>query len=471
MTKKPSTLQGLNPKCAGIDIGASSIFVCVSDKNRPQEVREYSTCTRDLNAMATWLKKRGVQSVAMESTGIYWLPPFEILEANGFKVLLVNAHHLKNVPGRKTDVKDAQWIQQLHSCGLLNGSFRPSNDFVHLRSYVRQRRQLFNRASTYVRLMQKALVQMNVQMHLAVRDVTGKTGLAIVQAIVRGEHNPTQLADYRQKNCKKTKEEIVKALEGNWREEHIFDLRQAYESYEFCHKHITECEQKIEKILPTLTPPDFTEAPSKAPRDPFEEFSPPEEGMNIEKPAKKKAKKSSYNRSPYCFDAAEKVRHLCKGVDLTEIPGIEDNTLVVILSEIGTDMSKWKTVKHFTSWLGLCPGSKISGGKVLSSKTKPTNNRAAYALRLAANALYRSQTALGAFFRRMRSRHGAPKAITAAAHKLAKLIYRMLKYGKSYKELGTDYYDKMHRNRVLSNLEKRAAELGHQLLPISIEQT
>jgi transposase len=461
---KTKTLRGLDPKRAGIDVGASSVFVCISDVQGHQEVREYSTFTRDLRSMGNWLKERGIESVAMESTGVYWIPVFEILEPMGFEVLLVNARHLKNVPGRKTDVKDSQWIQQLHSNGLLSGSFRPSDDFVRLRAYVRQRRQLFERAGIHIQLMHKALVQMNVQMHLAVSDITGKTGLSIVQAILRGEHDPMQLADYRQEGCKKSREEIAKALEGTWREEHLFALGQAYEAYEFYHKQITECEKVIQQILPTLTTPDFSAYTKRTtPGDAWAAFSPEE---SLPKHKKKVKKKTSYNRSPYHFDAAQQTQQVCGGVDLTEIPGIEANTLLVILSEVGTDMSKWKTIKHFASWLGLCPGSKISGGKVLSSKTKPTNNRAAHALRLAAHALYRSDTALGAFFRRMRSRLGAPKAITAVAHKLAKIIYRMLKYGVSYKELGADYYEQIHKERVLANLKKKATELGYQLLSV-----
>lgn len=459
---RKATMRGLDPKRAGIDIGASSVFVCVSDSNGHQQVKEYSTFTRDLKSMASWLKTCRVESIAMESTGVYWIPVFEILDTEGFEVLLVNAHHLKNVPGRKTDVKDCQWIQQLHSHGLLRGSFRPTDDFVCLRAYVRQRRQLTERAGTHVQLMQKALIQMNVQINLVLSDITGKTGLSIIQAIIRGERDPIQLASYREKNCRKSREEIAKALEGNWRKEHLLALRQAYEAYEFYHKQIFECENEIRKIVPALTPPEFI--PSKpCPTNIWEQFSPNSE-VKDQSPIEKK-RKCSYNRSPYHFDVAGQIKTLCRGIDLTQIPGIEGNTLLAILSEIGTDMSRWPTVKHFTSWLGLCPGSKISGGKILSSKTKPTNNRAAHALRLAANTLYRSDSGLGAFFRRMRSRLGAPKAITAAAHKLAKLIYRMLKYGKSYKEVGADYYDKIHKERVLFNLRKKAAEFQFVLVP------
>jgi len=451
--EKTKDFRHLDPTRAGIDIGANSIFVCISNLQGQQEVREYPTFTADLKNMADWLKAQGVKSVAMESTGVYWIPVFEILDSLGFEVVLANAYHLKNVPGRKTDVKDSQWIQQLHSNGLLSASFRPSDDFVRLRSFVRQRRQLFEKAGIHVQLMHKALVQMNVQMHQVLSDLTGKTGLLIIQAIIKGERDPQKLASHRQGKCKKSEEDIAKALEGTWREEHLFALRQAYEAYEFYHRQIMECEQAIHKLLSTLFPPPFSVA---APMDP----QPP-----AALPHKKRLKKTTYNRSPYYFDAAEAIQPVCRGIDLTAIPGIDSNTLLVLLSEIGTDMSKWRSEKHFCSWLGLCPGSKISGGKILSSRSKPSNNRAAHALRLAAYTLYRSKTSLGAFFRRMRTRLGAPKAITATAHRLARIIYRMLKYSKQYEELGSEYYEKQHKERVVNNLKKRAQEMGYQLVP------
>lgn len=467
-TTKTNDFRKLDSERAGIDIGSSSVFVCASDTEGYQTVREYSTFTKDLESMAKWLKDLGVKSIAMESTGVYWIPVFEILDSKGFEVLLVNAHHLKNVPGRKTDVKDSQWIQQLHSYGLLNGSFRPSDDFIPLRAYARHRRQLFQRAGAHIQLMQKAFVQMNIQMQHVLSDITSKTGLSIIQAILKGERDPKQLARLRDRRCKKSEEEIAKALEGTWREEHIFTLRQAYEAYEFYHKQIHECEEKIRNVLSKLidikeseqTPPLFEMASGNSTT-----ASTSAKDTLVTKNSPRK--KTSYNRSPYHFDAADQVQQIC-GVNLTNIPGIDANTLVTIISEIGTDMSKWKTVKHFVSWLGLCPGNKISGGKVLSSKTKPCDNRVANALRLAASTLYRSQTALGAFFRRMRARLGAPKAITATAHKLAKILYCMLKYGVSYEEQGANYYEEKHKERVLTNLKKKAAELGWELVPTEL---
>ena len=458
--KASSPLRGLDPKRAGIDIGARSIFVCVCDSTGHQEVREFLTFTRDLEAMSDWLKERGVESIAMESTGVYWIPVFEILDPKGFEVLLCNAHHLKNVPGRKSDVIDCQWIQQLHSHGFLRGSFRPADEFVRLRAYVRQRRQLFERAAIQVQLMQKAFVQMNVQIHLAIGDITGKTGLLIIQAILRGERDPMHLAGFRQGGCKKSKAEIAKSLEGNWREEHILELQQAYDTYEFHHKQVMVVENEISKIMPSLTALPRIEEESKIEQQAELEKPSIEVEEQAPQPPKKIRKKTSYNRSPYSFNAAEQVQRICGGIDLTQVPGLDINTVMVILSEIGTDMSRWRTSKQFASWLGLCPGSKISGGKILSSKTKPTDNRAAHALRLAAHSLYKSQTAIGAFLRRLRARLGAPKAITAAAHKLARIIYRMLKYKVNYQETGADYYDAIYKERLLSNLEKKAREMG-----------
>jgi transposase len=457
-TKFLRNLRGLDPERAGIDIGASSVFVCIADTQGRQEVREYPTFTSDLKNMANWLKQNGIKSVAMESTGVYWIPIFEILDPMGFEVVLANAYHLKNVPGRKTDVKDCQWIQQLHSNGLLSASFRPSDEFVRLRSFVRQRRGLFERASIHVQLMHKALTQMNIQLHLVLSDLTGKTGLQIIQAMIAGERDPNKLASHRQSPCRKSEAEIAKALEGTWREEHLFALRQAYEAYEFYHRQVMECEQAIHSLLAVLSSSNHFHKPSST------VAARPEVQSQLH--AKKQAKKTTYNRSPYHFDVVAMVQPtLPCGIDLTAIPGIDANILLAILSETGTDMSKWRTVKHFCSWLGLCPGSKISGGKVLSSKTKPSNNRVAHALRLAANTLHRSKTALGAFFRRMRARLGAPKAITATAHKLARILYRMLKYGKTYEELGAGYYEHRYRERVLRNLTKTAVAMGYQLVP------
>jgi transposase len=444
-TKKSIHLSSLKTTHAGIDIGAASIYVCIATSKTEQVVKCFTTLTPDLKSMTKWLLENKVKSVAMESTGVYWIPVYDILEAHGLDVILVNARHLKNIPARKTDVKDCQWIQELHSYGLLRGSFRPDQDFLKLRTYVRQRSRLYESASTQVQLMLKALTQMNVQINTVISDITSGTGLKIIRAILNGERSPKKLAKFRHKQCKSSEETIAKSLEGNYLEEHVFSLRQAYNGYEFFHKQVLECESLIEKHLEKLQKQI--------------DYSDDLPAYKRKGPGKTKA-----NRSPYGFDAGKKLVELLR-VDLTKIPGIDANTAVKVISEIGTDMTKWKSAKHFCSWMGLCPGNKISGGKILSSRTKPTKNRVAAALRLAASTLYRSKTALGAFFRRMRSRLGAPKAITAAAHKLARLIYRMLSEPQEYFEYGEDFYENRYKERVLKTLLKRAKEHGFDLIP------
>jgi transposase len=445
----PAPLSQLNPKCAGIDVGAAELFVCIAKNSHEQEVCSFSTFTSDMKLMIDWLKKNKVESIAMESTGVYWIPPYEFLEEAGFEVLLVNARFFKAVPGRKTDVKDCQWIQQLHSYGLLKGSFRPEMDIVELRSYVRQRSRLFESAGTQVQLMHKALTQMNIQLNHVISDITGMTGMNIIQAILQGERDPQILANLSVARCRKKMDLIAKALEGNYREEHLFALKQAYEAYEFFHKQINKCEEQIQKVLHAIQTKEQVAINTQ------------EQPELINKNKYKK----TYNRSPYHFNACAEIKKITKA-DLTTIPGIDENTAMKILSEIGTDMSRWRNAKAFASWLGLCPGNKVSGGKVLSSKTKPSDNKAAQALRMAAATLYRSTCYLGAFFRRMRSRLGAPKAITATAHKMAKTIYRMLVNGEDYRELGENYYEQQYQDRVLKNLKKRAQEIGFTLTPI-----
>jgi transposase len=449
---KPASLSQLNPKCAGVDIGAAEIFVCIAKNASEQEVRSFPTFTADLKRLISWLKENKVKSVAMESTGVYWIPLYEMLEEAGFEVLLVNARIFRNVPGRKSDVQDCQWIQQLHSYGLLRGSFRPTEDIVEFRTYVRQRRRLFKSAAQQDQLMQKALVQMNIQITHAIRDITGQTGLNIIRAILKGERDPVALAKLRHPACKNSEDTIAKALEGNYKKEHLLSLKQSYEGYEFFHQQILECEQAILEILKDLQDGQPI----------IEEISPEPA------PSKKKGKgrlKTDYNRTPYHFHASPEIQKVTK-VDLTTIPGIDASSAMSILSEIGTDMSCWSSAKAFCSWLGLCPGNKVSGGKNLSSKTKPTNNKVAHTLRNAASTLYNAKSYLGAFFRRMRSRLGAPKAITATAHKLARIIYSMLSTGKNYHDLGEKHYEEQHRQRVVENLKRRSKELGFTLTPI-----
>lgn len=451
--KAMNHLNHINPFACGIDVGASSVFVCAPVEDG-LEIREYSTFTADLKAMVEWLKSCKIKSCAMESTGVYWIPIFDIIEESGIEVILVNAHHVKTVPGRKTDVKDCQWLQQLHSYGLLRGSFRPTKEILPLRAYVRQRSRLFEKGAAEVLLMQKALTQMNVRLKMVISDITGLTGMKMIKAIIDGERNPNKLASLRDHRCQKNGEEIAKGLEGTYQEEHVFALRQSYEAYQFFHTQILECEKNIEEELDKLRQATYEIRPIHVKdQEPLKESK------------TKRRNKTIANRSAYYFDAPQKVEK-CTGVNLLEIPGMESSTLVKILSEIGTDMSRWPTSAHFVSWLSLCPGNKISGGEVLNSRTKPSSNRVAQALRVAAHTLYRSQTALGNFFRRMRCKFGAPKAITAVAHKMAKIIYHMLKFKTSFRELGAAYYENQYQKRVLTSLKRRAKELGFDVVPM-----
>jgi transposase len=431
--KLPKHLLHLNQHAAGIDIGSRSHFVAVPEGTDDQPVREFSTFTDDLERLAKWLISCGVTTVAMESTGIYWIPVFEILEYHGLEVRLVNARHVKNVPGRKSDVLDCQWLQQLHTYGLLRGAFRPADQVCTLRAYVRQRSTLVRSASAHIQRMQKALAQMNLQLHNVVTDITGVTGMSIIKAILAGERKPHVQAALRDKRCKNSEETIARSLHGNYRPEHLFSLQQAFELYEFYQQKIADCDRQILAQLRQFDSPDDSDPDSKPPR------------------------------------SMEEALQRMSGTDLSSINGINTNTALKIIAEIGIDMSRWKTVKHFTSWLGLCPGSKISGGKVLSSATKPVANRAAAALRMAAMTLFNSKSALGAYFRRQRSRLGAPKAITATAHKLARLIYNMLKYGSAFVDSGQEQYEERYRSRVLQGLKRKAQEMGYKLVSLQEE--
>ena len=365
--KEPKGFDQVYPNAAGIDIGANEHYVAVPTGRNAETVRCFSSVTCELHKLADWLKKCGIETIAMESTGMYWIPTFEILEKRGFDVILVHAEHVKKVPGRKTDVTDAQWIQQLHSYGLLNGCFRPSQEICPLRVYMRQRQSNIQQASTYVLHMQKALDQMNVQVHRAVSDITGKTGMKIIKAILAGEKDPYRLAGFRDRRCKKSVEEIAGHLEGNFQNHHMFCLRQALQMYEMCRTLIVDCETSMEQALLKLDP-NFAAGGKKRP------------------PIKRKA---SEGNAPY-FDVEGYLVGIT-GVDLTAIEGISSVTALTIISEIGTDMTKWPSVQHFTSWLGLCPGNRITGGRIKSGKTRKVTNRTAIALRGSANSLWRSK--------------------------------------------------------------------------------
>lgn len=442
MKRKPASsrqqLDQLNPYAAGIDIGSRSHYVAVPADLDDEPVREFSCFTGDLNRLADWLVQIGIQTVALESTGVYWIPVYEILEERGLSVLLVNARHVKNVPGRKSDVQDCQWLQQLHSYGLLRGGFRTGEEGIPLRAYLRQRSTLIERAADHIRHIQKALRQMNLLLDNVVSDVTGKTGMLIIRSIIAGERDPVVLAQHRQRNCRKDETTIAASLEGHYRDEHLFALQQAVEFYDFYQQQIAACNDQIERQLQQMTgKADLAELPHLP-----------------------KAK----SKYPFKFDVRNELYRLT-GVDLTRIDGMNESSVLKVLAETGTDMSHWPTEKHFASWLGLCPGNKVTGGKILNSKTKPCANRAAATFRLCAFALFNSNSALGAYFRRQRTRLGSPKAITATAHKLARIFYSMLKNGQEYVDQGREDYEKQYQERVLKNLKKRAALLGYQLMP------
>ena len=432
-------MRHVNLNAAGIDVGAESHFVAVPEDADDQSVREFDAFTVDLYRLADWLEGCGIETVAMESTGVYWIPLFQVLEERGVDVKLVDPRRLKSVPGRKTDVVDCQWLQQLHTYGLLAGAFRPPEQIRQLRSYLRQRSMLIKYASQHVQHMHKALTQMNIKLQHVVSDITGKTGMDIIGAIVAGERDPHKLAHLRDYRCKADEETIAKALQGHWRQEHLFELTQAVGLYNTYQDKMAECDQRIQAHLSTF------------------------EDRSDGKPAERDAKKKKQQHNAPHFDLQTYLYRMT-GVDMTKIDGVDGYTAMKVISEIGLDMTRWPTAKHFASWLGLCPGNKITGGKVKSTRSKPSANRAAAALRLAANSLHRSHSALGAFLRRKKAQLGTPEAITATAHKLARLIYSMLRYGQEYVDAGQDYYESQYRHRALRNLDRRAKELGYHLV-------
>lgn len=435
--KRGPRLEVTNPNAAGIDIGSASHYVAVPADRDDEPVREFKSFTVDVHKLADWLQACGVDTVAMESTGVYWIPVYEILERRGLTVLLVNARHVKNVAGRKSDVLDCQWLQQLHSYGLLRGAFRPADQVCVLRSLSRQRAMLLRLQARHIQHMQKALVQMNIQLANVISDVVGETGQKILRAIVAGERNPYVLAGMRNVRIKASEEEIVQSLRGNWRDEHVFALKQALELFDFYAKQVADCDALIEQQMIELHQHDRLPG---------------------------KARKTSHRNKPK-FDLRTRLYQMC-GVDLTRIDGIDVCTAMTVLAEVGVDMSKFPTAKHFAAWLGLCPGTKISGGKVLGSKTQKCANKTAQALRQAASCLKNSQSALGAYYRRMCAKMDKPKAITAAAHKLARLIYSMITKGEEYVDQGQAYYEERYRQRVEINLRRKAEMLGMRLVPM-----
>ena len=437
-TQRRKSLPTVYPHAAGVDIGSRFHVVAVPGDLAEAPVQTFNSFTGDLHRLADWLIAVGVTTVAMESTGIYWIPLFEILQARDLEVLLVNARQVKQVPGRKTDVNDAQWLQQLHQFGLLRGSFQPAQEVAALRSYLRHRARLLEYAAAHIQHMQKALMQMNLQLHHVLSDITGATGMAILRAIVAGTHDPTELARLRDFRCKASVETVQAALTGNYQPEHLFTLRQALELYDTYQAKMAECDEAIETTLAGI-------APAEASSDTLPE-------------ARHRTRQSNEPK----FDVRTALFRVL-GIDLTQVHGFGSNTALRLVGECGTDMSRWPTAKHFTSWLTLCPGNKISGGKVLSSKSRRSSNRAAVVLRLAALNVGKTQTALGAFYRRLAARAGKAKAVTATARKLAVLFYNTLRYGMVYQDQGVAYYEEQHRKRVLKRLRQRAKEMGFQL--------
>lgn len=440
---KPSKmLQQIQPDAAGIDVGATAIYIAIPDDNRALEtVRCFDTFTQDLHKAAKWLKSCKIKSIAMESTGVYWIPIFQILESYSFEVLLVNARHVKNVPGRKTDVQDCQWLQYLHSVGLLRGSYRPAHDVCAIRSLLRHRDSMVKISATHIQHIHKALTQMNLQIHNVIRHITGLTGLAILDAILAGERDPKKLAALRHGRIKASAEVIEKSLEGDYLPEHLFTLKQALQSYRHYQQMIRACDQEIEAYLT-----DF-----EARIDP--EDTPPPPRVKQTKP---KGNEPDFDLRSHLYRVF--------GTDLTQIHGISVLTAQALFAEIGPDLSKFPTASHFCSWLGLCPNNKVSGGRVLSSKTRPGSHRAAQALRLAAQPLWRSQSYLGSYYRRMRARHGTPKAITATAHKLARIVFHLIKTGQAYDESVLADQESTHKQRAVQRLKSQARSMGFQLV-------
>lgn len=435
----------VHPNAAGIDVGAAEHYVAVPAGRDAQPVRRFGACTEDLMALARWLKQCGVDTVALESTGVYWIPLYELLEARGFEVILANARSVKNVPGRKSDVLDCQWLAQLAAYGLVSSAFRPAGEVCALRELVRQRQMLIGMQAQHIQHMQKALALMNLKLTEAVSDITGKTGLAIIRAIVAGERDPENLARLRDRRLKASEADVCRALQGHYRAEHLFALKQALQLYDAYAERVRECDQELERVLTALARNDD----DLPPQDP------------------KKA--NSHVKNAPGFDL-RKALFRCFGVDLTAINGVHVITAMSVLAEIGFDLSQFKSAKHFCAWLGLAPGTKISGGKRLSGRRPKVANRAAQALRLAARSLHRSQSALGAYFRRLCARMDKPKAITATAHKLARIIYALLTKGQAFVDQGEALFEERYRQRVLHNLKRRAQQLGMSLVPVQPPQ-
>jgi transposase len=437
-----TALNIINPDAAGIDVHSNMHMVCVPADRDANPVRQFGANTADLQEIVAWLKKCCIKTVALESTGVYWIPLFELLESQGFEVNLVEPGQLSRCGARpKTDVLDAQWIQRLHSYGLLRASFRPPDSVLALRAYWRQRQMQVRYAASHAQHMQKAMEQMNVKLTQVVSDITGVTGMLIIGAILEGQRDPVKLAQLRDERCQHSEEQIALALQGTWRPEHLFELRQAYELYQFHHRQITECDQQVEAELANF--------PNRA-----------GEKTHSVKP-RKRGRKSNDVR----FEATGPL-FKALGVDLTLIDGIDVGTALVILAEIGVDVSRFPTENHFASWLRLCPPQNQSNKTNRSRRNRKGTSRVTIALRMAAQSVGRTMTPLGLFYRRIRSRIGGLGAVKATAHKLACLVYRMLKYGQEYVTQSMEEYEAKVRANILKSLKRKAAALGFELSPL-----
>ena len=439
-----SGMSRIHPHAGGVDIGAVEIVACVSGDEKTQIVKAFGNYTVDLQALAQWLKSFHVKTVAMESTGVYWIALFEELERQGFECLLISSRSLRRVAGRKSDISDAQWIQTLHMYGLLEGSFRPQTELVALRTLLRHRSQLVEHRSPHIQHMQKALLQMNVQLSQAVSDVTGITGQRIIRAILAGERDPQTLAAMREPGCKKSAEEIGKALTGTWREEHLFILRQSMMLYDFYTEQIQVCDLEIERLY-GLTRPDW-------------------EAGEVQ-PMTKRKKNSHSKNLPHHPEEVRKHLKRISGVDLSLVDGFGVSLAQTVIMEVGTDMSKFPDDKHFCSWLGLAPKHEISGGKVLKNNTLKTKNRAGQAFRMAAQSVKQAECVFGVFYRRLRARLGPSQATVATAHAMARVVYRMLKYQMEFEPLNVNEYQRQYEAQQVKYLKKKAAKFGFQLVP------
>jgi transposase len=434
-------LEIVHPDAAGIDVGGSEHWVAISPERDPEPVRRFGCFTADLREMARWLVEKGVRGVAMQSTGVYWIPVFEVLEQHGLEVYLVNARHTKNMPGRKSDVQECQWLLKLHTFGLLNNSFQPTDEIRIARTLWRQRSNLVAEAASTIQRTQKVLTEMNVQLSNVLSDISGVSGMNIIGAILEGERDPWAMAALVVAGVKATPEDIAKSLEGNWREELLFVLRQHVELYRIYQEKISDCDLQLRKHLESL-------------------------GSKLDlqtQPIGPRPKGKNKSRNAPAFDLRTELYRIT-GIDWSQINGIDVLTAQTVIVEAGADLSAFPGEKQFASWLGLCPSNETSGGKILNRRTRKVVNRATVAFRNAASTLVRSQSYLGAQYRRLRSRLGAPKAITAMARKLACLFYRLIKHGQQYVDKGTEYYEARYREQQIRSLSKKAQKLGLQLI-------